>query len=596
MLENGQFQKVNDFSKGLISNFKPEEITSKGSPDLENVRIFGVSIGSRRGFSKLGASISAGNQIRDLNWFRSPDTLVAVTDSKLYYWDATNETWNQVSFTTGEGFSVDAETNSTNWREVMFMANGTDELGMLFAPTLDENITTATTDFDVDVKFWDLIPTAGKLTIGTDEIDYTGKSHDTATGITNLTGVTNIGESHSDGDRCYFYVEPTVDLSSGLPTGATLASGMKYCATWAEKLWVAGISSAPSTLFYSVTATGASPDNIYDFASSGSGHILVGTGGEITGLVATRDFLVIFKKDSIYYINDIDLESATPTPQLQTVNEGEGAVSQKSIAIVEKDVIYFTGRDVKKLGPEENIDGLLVNSLAATAIEESFKSLDDDQTRAMVIYNPIEREVRLFATELDDTFNGTGYVLDLDRGAWLKDTGKVAAAGTMWNNRLYFGSGLDSEIFLDDDDFVDDGAQYAASFYTKEFDFGVPEIKKIYREIYITGGLSDITTLEVEVYVDGEFKRKFSIDEDDIVTSGGEAIGFKTFGVDSAFGTTTADTNLYLFRKKLSLRDSGYKIQLRFVCDGIGYRFEIRNYQIGYLLRDAKASTFSTAT
>jgi hypothetical protein len=96
----------------------------------------------------------------------------------------------------------------------------------------------------------------------------------------------------------------------------------KYCVIHDKHLVVGGAATAENTIFYSGTS------DIDDFTSSGSGSILLDD--QVVGLRSFRDDLIIFCRNSIYKLENINNSSTiTVTPITKNIGCSDGASIQE---------------------------------------------------------------------------------------------------------------------------------------------------------------------------------------------------------------------------------------------------------------------------
>jgi len=121
--------------------------------------------------------------------------------------------------------------------------------------------------------------------------------------------------------RTFFYEEITV-------SGVVYP---KYCVMHDKHLVVAGAATALNTIYYSGTS------DINDFTSSGSGSIVMDD--QVVGLKSFRGDLIIFCKNSIYKLSNInDADSVAITP----ITKNVGCLDGHSIQEIGGDLIFLS--------------------------------------------------------------------------------------------------------------------------------------------------------------------------------------------------------------------------------------------------------------
>lgn len=366
-----------------------------------------------------------------------------------------------------------------------------------------------------------------------------------------------------------------------------LAAGLKVLDVWAEKMFVSGLSSAKNVVYWSITATAGSPNNIYNFTGAGSGSDLIGEGGEVVGLKAGKDFLFVFKRDAIHYYYDIDFTGATPVPRQKRLTGTRGAVNQKCIARAANDIIYFDGTNIVVLAPESGVDRVEAEK-RTLAIEPYLESaLDDDQKNCCAVYDKRRNEYHLWVKGKNKNFNNINVIYDIDNQAILLDDTKIANVATPFQNDVYWGSDLEGFVYKNYDVFDDDGLAINSKYYTKQFHLGFPTKRKIWRKVRIYGQMSISASIDVSVFIDNKFIKKYTIDSTNITAQSKGAIGMGTVGYNIiGYNQAGITADWYDFEYELSFREKGQRIQLLFESNSVNSRFRIKEYDLGYIFVD----------
>lgn len=375
------------------------------------------------------------------------------------------------------------------------------------------------------------------------------------------------------------YTEPVTGLSAGY----------KYAAFFGEKMWVAGLSSAQSTVYYSRTATPSNPDYIHDFSGGNTGTELIGSGGYITGLLGVNQHLIIAKNSAIFSIATFDFNASTPTPVVQPQILNEGIPNQDAMYYYDNDVYYFSipTLQIKRFrltDQSTRFEGIPVSTPIDSFLEEF---IDNVQPNVSIIAH--NRKVFVNLRSKFSITNDIRLVWDLDKEAWLLDVAIAHKKATLFKDRLYFGSETDATVYLDEEGFADNDAATFSYYLTNKEHFGDNNNKKLFRFIDFQGYINDINELFVDVYIDDELIKTITIDINDISGVQPDALGFGELGGSPLGGTTGGvEIDKEFFRKRISLYSSGYSIQLRFRSQTIGGYWEAFPPKISFIVKSNK--------
>ena len=156
-----------------------------------------------------------------------------------------------------------------------------------------------------------------------------------------VDGQNKISEFSIHNDNTYHYEE----LNNTAPVGCSLIE------RYAERIIVSGQTLNPSTIYYS---TRLKP---YDFTGASSGSIDVGD--IVTGIKVFRNSLIIFCKNSIYELTNID-----STPIIKSVTKNIGCVSGNSIQEIGGDLIFLAPDGLRTIAGTARIDDVELSSIS----------------------------------------------------------------------------------------------------------------------------------------------------------------------------------------------------------------------------------------
>jgi len=199
------------------------------------------------------------------------------------------------------------------------------------------------------------------LQINRDSVAGGGDNYSTFTGRSALTR-TSQGLAHFatyEGDTTYGEVVITDEGSGVLPfyfkmtgTDSSLSNRTffaktitvssteypKFCVMHDKHLVVGGASTTPNTIYYSGT------NDIDDFTSSGSGSIKLDD--QVVGLKSFRDDLIIFCRNSIWKLSNINNSS---TIAVTPITKNIGCLDGKSIQEIGGDLVFLAPDGIRTL-------------------------------------------------------------------------------------------------------------------------------------------------------------------------------------------------------------------------------------------------------
>ena len=157
-------------------------------------------------------------------------------------------------------------------------------------------------------------------------------------------------------DRTYFAKEITVS-GTHYP---------KFCTIHDKHLVVGGAATAPNTIFYSGTS------DIDDFTSSGSGSIVLDD--QVVGLRSFRDDLIIFCRNSIYKLENINVSASIA---IVPITKNIGCLDGKSIQEIGGDLVFLAPDGIRTLAGTVRI-GDVELSTTTRAVQPIIKGIADN--------------------------------------------------------------------------------------------------------------------------------------------------------------------------------------------------------------------------
>lgn len=281
---------------------------------------------------------------------------------------------------------------------------------------------------------------------------------------------------------------------AGIPAG----SMMEFA--W-EKMWIAGVAGALSTVFGSATATAADITKVEDFAGIGAQTELVGKGGRITALKFFKNSLYIFKNNGEIHFIQPDLNSATPLYIPKPFSLTGSAVNDRCVAVVENDVWFLTpDLQIRALGAEpQYINDTRTRDLS-DIIRGIMDTLDSDQTNKAVM-NYFNRICTIaLATKGSSTANIV-IKFNYDNGGFSIDRYPAVKQWESSGNRIFMATKGSGQLYQDRTSYTFGGEfeiPWEATF--PFYDNLRPDNNYRARKIYIRGRRSRGVAIEVKLY------------------------------------------------------------------------------------------------
>ena len=157
-------------------------------------------------------------------------------------------------------------------------------------------------------------------------------------------------------DRTYFAKEITV-------SGTVYP---KFCTIHDKHLVVGGAATAPNTIYYSGTS------DIDDFTSSGSGSIVLDD--QVVGLRSFRDDLIIFCRNSIYKLENINNSS---TIAIVPITQNIGCLDGRSIQEIGGDLVFLAPDGIRTLAGTVRIGDVELGTVSRS-IQPVMKDIADN--------------------------------------------------------------------------------------------------------------------------------------------------------------------------------------------------------------------------
>lgn len=535
-----------------------------------------------------GTASSSEDSIKTLHTFRKKDgeSIILRTFSTLVeYFEETGDAWTILKggYTDGQVFGFADYNKTTDITSYTYFGNGIEEFSRWTGvhTTLSATATSgANTIFVVDAG--DFSDTGTVVVCGT-EYDYTGK------------------------DDTYFTIDGTLSAACASGTGipeavevdATNPRGNIYIA-FDNRLLISGIASTSQAVYFSKYGdpmdyltpglVSASTDADADIFN------LVEGGGAVTGMAMDESSLYIFKRSIIYKVSLTDTDyNVTQLKPFDGKSQTTGLTAQGGVFSGGNGVFFITpDNQIMALERVENVDFPQIVPISEK-ISNTVDSLDFSTASGIVFQDTAYFSCR---SSVDATFNDTVLVWNIRDKTWDSPiVGWNVSNFTVYGNseleNLYLADSISPNVFVFDDEILDNNYSIKSSWRSKQFDFGVPERMKNITNFYVEGYISQNTTLNISLLLDENgdtqtFSTDFAGTETDYLfdTESYNSFGLTPFGSER-FGSQAVSTTLKKFRFYLNkdFRASPfYNAQVEFASEGENYNWEVTNF--GFYVRE----------
>jgi len=488
--------------------------------------------------------------------------LVCANGTSIYQKTEDGDTW----YVLLTGLTTTKQTDFLEYYNDLYITNAVDTPVRVVKTELTADVTIG--DTTINVSDTAKLTATGTIYIDGDSITYTGV---TATSLTGCVGAL----AHSSGDWVTQSSTPT-----NFPKG-------QFLEEYANKCWTSGVKktltlpTAPWRLYYGTTALATTPENFYDFTSLGSGQEFIAHGDEITALLKFKNNLLIGKKDEVEYIVGFDDTTTPPAPVRQQFFRQDGVVNFRCLKATENEVIYFTGKRIKKLFTPEGFDGIQIDTSFDDPIVDILESLDEDQSEACMVYNPKTFIMALSCKSSGSTYNNIKIEYNTKYDYWQVRTNQYASCYTVLNGNTYYGSDLVGEVRKDNTSLTVNEGSYPTYRLSKDYTFGDKNRIKTFIFFYIGGNISQNTEIILRIYVDNILVNTETINSDNIdnaVSSNGSFANAK-FGAQT-FGGGSESNGLYKFYEIYPIGVRGKSLTYSITSSGAGQDYEINSIAV----------------
>ena len=229
-------------------------------------------------------------------------------------------------------------------------------------------------------------------------------------------------------------------------------------------------------------------------------------GDYIKACVKQGRSVIVFKDKSIwrYYLTGLPRNW-----QRELVSESLGIAGRFAVDVIE-DVIFFMGDDGRVYTLTDKVK-LVSNNIDCPDTSRWGLPTDVNKNKlseTLVKYMPSKKAVRVIYNDISSTTDYPNMYADyyLSRDAWLRGNlsayNMAIADGADDTGYMYVGDPTSGYVYRIDNDTIDDSAAIDNYIITKDFNFGFPDIKKIFNTAYMAFYPSGSWNVILTEYVD----------------------------------------------------------------------------------------------
>ena len=363
------------------------------------------------------------------------------------------------------------------------------------------------------------------------------------------------------------------ELNRSAPTDPLLVT------IFGERLIVAGQSSNPQQVAYSTRLT---PEN-FTGASAGT----VDVGDQIVGIKSFRNKLIVFCKNSIYQLSNLD-----STAVLSSVTKNIGCVSGKTIQEIGGDLIFLAPDGLRTIAGTARIDDIELGSISRKILpvfrDDVFPNLSTITFSSMVIREKSQYRLFYFKNGTADlqqkgilgTFKISSQGVPLYE--WSQTTGipaRITHSGFDENdNEVHYHATTDGRVYNHDTGTSFDGSNIPCEYKTPDLDYGDSGVRKtlyyIKTSIRAEGANDNLKVL-----------CRYDFDDNNVPQPTELAIG--SLASPAVFGTAVFASAVFgqtLFpQQKINLTGSGFTNNFRISSNGTGSSYTVSGFYVDYI-------------
>jgi len=532
---------IADFTGGL-NTAEPTAIADNQLSVARNVSYDNQGIlGVRRGVKNFGTEIVAADGISSIYFTKFTDgtrILLCAEGTQMYKYNEGTSNWDSIK----AGLTNGLDYSFVTYKNVIYAANGTDNVvgyanfakltGGSGATSIIAGWTAiADGSFNVTVNGATQSATALDFTSATTMIEVaeiieggltgvsvawitdhfeltvnTGALTDTITVLSAQGGGTDISGAGGT---------PFMDAETGRGTvssGALVAAELpnipkgKYLALENDVAYIAGVSTDPSTVFY----TNANPGSLTTDGFQNDEPVNQDE-GIITGLAMFGPLLVVGKDRGVYLVNVF----ASPV-SIDPLDFDGDVQSHRSMVNVENDLLFMSSRGVYSLAQRQGTTASYRAFAWSQSIDREIKRIGD-LTSTSAFYFPKTNNVYFAVDSGEVNRNDKMFV-------YSSLVSQPGARKFVWTEYVNINANdfthyedSDGEIHLlvanafggqvlemeEPNQHTDAGQEISAIMRTKTFDFGLPEAYKNFQQVNLSGFITDQEEVTFKLFTDG---------------------------------------------------------------------------------------------
>ena len=468
-----------------------------------------------------------------------------------------------VDFTVGDDIKIDG-----NFYKVLSIASNT-------SLTLDINADTPNTQNGLSYFIGGIaasslaaattIPRTNQTNLQFVNFESTGGQNGT---LYFVDGVNKIGEFYIHDDGTYHFEE----LTRSSPIGCSLIE------RYTERIIVSGQSANPSVVYYSGRL------KPYDFEDSSAGFIDVGD--IVTGIKVFRNSLIIFCKNSIYELTNLD-----STPIIKSVTKNIGCVSGNSIQEIGGDLIFLAPDGLRTIAGTARIDDVELSSISRKIlplVNEIINNFANYTISSMVIRE--RSQYRLFYYQSGQAVSGQKGIIGtfkynsegIPAFEWSQTKGlPVKFCTSDVNNdgtEVLYHTNETGYVYKHDIGNSFDGANVEAEFQTPDMDYGDNGLRKSLYKVK--------ANIEPEgIQNDLNLRIRYDFESGEVPQPGNFSVG--NLSSPSLFGTAVFGTSIFgtatLPSKSILVTGSGFSNNFKFFSNDTNAPYSVNGMFVSFI-------------
>lgn len=350
-----------------------------------------------------------------------------------------------------------------------------------------------------------------------------------------------------------------------------------------DKLYVAGVTAEPRTVYYSNSGVLSTFTGTDVFKPLGV--------DKITSLKNYYGYLLIFKENSIWRMSRVQDNAGTYYNKQELQSGTYGACSRQAVYWVENDLWFFTGKELRAFGFKDQQTGIMGmnESVISEPIKETLKLIPDGNLPNIACYYNNRRFYLAVSIDANITTNQTVFVCHtLYNNSWTKYTDRDKSKSSeifSIDDVVYSAKNITPFALLKWDDSLlnDNGTAITSSVTYKKIEDKDFNLYNVYRyldlmfknlqakiEVTVYGDKSDIRTYKGKSFYIGE-------SADDMDGSLGET-PFGNAWVADSFGEDNQASPF--IKKRISFLTKAQSLTIKLSNNGLSDEFTVAQFAI----------------